>query len=197
MSVPTRKVRAHWVRESARIAALGSLVRQRIMDRLEAIGPASVRELADELGVAPDRLYYHVRALETHGHVAVAGDRGEGRNREVLYDLVHRRWHIAYDLDDADNAAAIRKLTAAMVRQAQRDFDAGFTHPDAEVAGPARNLWSLRLEASLTSAELRELNRHLRAIVDLLRRSDRRRSRRRGGHLISLSWLLAPLENRR
>ncbi len=183
----------HWVTEPARIAALASVVRQRIMDRLEAIGPASVRELADQLDVAPDRLYYHVRALEAHAHVEAVGERGDGRNREVLYDLAHRRWHIAYDPEDADNVDAVRKLTASIVRQSRRDFDAGFEQPDACVAGVDRNLWSLRLEASLTRDELRELNSHLQAIVALLRKPKRKRR----GRMVALTWLLAPLESTR
>lgn len=179
----------HWVREPARIAALRSIVRQRIIDRLEAIGPASIRELAEALDLKPDRLYYHVRALEAHAHVAQIGERGEGRSREALYDLPHRRWHIAYDLRDRRNTAAVRDLTRAMLRQAQRDFEGGCERRDAATAGPERELWSLRLEAALTRTELRELNEHLQAIVALLRKPRRTRT----GTLVALTWILAPL----
>ncbi|MCA9694390.1 MAG: helix-turn-helix transcriptional regulator [Myxococcales bacterium] len=179
----------HWIRDPKKIAALGSPVRQRLLDRLEALGPASVRELAASLSVPPDRLYYHVRILERVGVVQAVGSRGAGREEEVEYDLFARRWHIAYEPSDADNRAAVERLTAAMLRQAGRDFEAGFDHEGVAVRGRARNLWSLRLEASLTRAELRELNDHLQAIVALLRKP----RRRAGGAPCALTWVLAPL----
>lgn len=175
-----------WVREPEHIEALASPLRQRIVDRLEAIGPCSVRELAQSLGRRADSLYYHLRILEEIRIIEEVESPGEP---EVHYDLAHRSWHIAYEPEDPDNAAALRKVTQAMLRQANRDFEAGLDSPRARVAGSERNLWSLRLEASLTRAEQRALTEHLQAIVELLRRP----RRRPGGCLTALTWVMAPI----
>jgi hypothetical protein len=179
----------HWIRDPRQVAALASRVRQRVMDRLEAIGPASVAQIAQSLGLAPDRLYYHVGLLQRHGLLRRVGSQGEGRGEEATFDLPARRWHLRYDPDDPGLVAALRKLTHTMLRQAGRDFDSGWADPALAVHGTLRNLWSLRLEASLSRAELRELNGHLQAIVALLRRP--RRTER--GQLVALTWILAPV----
>ncbi len=181
--------RVHWIRDPAQVGALASRVRQRIVDRLEAVGPASVAELARSLSVAPDRLYYHVKLLTRRGLLRAAGTRGEGRAREELFDLIARRWHLRYDPADAALVEAINKLTRTMLRQAERDFEAGWQAEDVRVAGPLRDLWSLRLEATLTRTQLRELGEHLQAIVALLRQPERASH----GRHVALTWVLAPV----
>ncbi|MCA9656540.1 MAG: helix-turn-helix transcriptional regulator [Myxococcales bacterium] len=180
----------HWIRDPEQIAAMSSPLRQAILDRVEALGPCSVAELARSLDRPADALYYHVRKLQEVGLLEEAGTRPTARRDEVIYGFPHRQWHIAYDLDDPDNVAAVRATTAALLRQAARDFDEGVGHPRAAVRGRERNLWSLRLEARLGREELRELNEHLRAIVEILRRPRPASGR---GTLFALSWVLAPL----
>lgn len=179
----------HWISDPAQIDALASPIRQRILDRVEAIGPCSVAELAEALGRRPDALYYHVRLLTRLGLLAEVGSRCTVTSPESLFDLAHRRWHIAYAPEDPAIAAALRKLTRQMLRQAERDFDEGLDAADARGRGPERNLWSLRLEAHLTAAEQRELVAHLEAIVALLRKPKRTRR----GRLTALTFLLSPI----
>ncbi|MCH9688708.1 MAG: helix-turn-helix domain-containing protein [Deltaproteobacteria bacterium] len=181
----------HWIREPERIAAMSSPVRQAILDRIEALGPCSVADLARSLDRPADALYYHVRQLLKVGMLVEAGSRSTARRDEALFDFPHSRWHIAYDLDDPDNVAAVGKATAALLRQAGRDFDDGLQHPKAVTRGLTRNLWSLRLEARLGRDQLRAINEHLQAIIDILR--DARHAKRKRGSLLSLSWVLAPL----
>lgn len=182
--------KTHWIRDPEQIAAMSSPLRMAILDRLEALGPCSVAELAESLERPADALYYHVRKLLDVGLLEEAGTRATSRRDEVIYGFPHRRWHIAYELDDPDNVAAVNDATASILRRAARDFEGGLTHPGAKVQGPERNLWSLRLEARLGREDLRELNRHLRAIVEILRKPRPARGR---GTLFALSWILAPL----
>ena len=67
-----------WVRRPEHIEALASPMRQRIMDRIEAIGPCSIRDLALSLDVAADSLYYHVRRLQQIGLLSVGSRRRPG-----------------------------------------------------------------------------------------------------------------------
>ena len=183
----------HWVSDPEAIAALQSAARQRLLDRLEAIGPASAAELAAAIGVEPDRVYYHLKKLEGVGLVAASGTRGEGRTREALWDLAHRRWHLAYAPEDPNAVQAIDKLTAAMLRQAQRDFSEGWTSPAIAVRGKRRTQWSLRLEGRLDADQVAALNGHLQAIADLMREARHAEDSGRKRTHVALTWVLAPL----
>ncbi len=179
-----------WIDDPAQLEVLASPTRQAILDRLEGAGPCSVKQLARSLEVAPDSLYYHVKKLLSVGLLVRRGAQGAGRSEEAVYDLPARRWHIRYRPEDPANARALEKITASMLRQAERDFSAGLHSELAVAQGALRSLWSLRLEGSLTRAELRELNRHLQAIVELLRKPERGR----GQGMYALTWVLAPVE---
>lgn len=181
-----------WVRSPEQIEALTSPVRQSILDRIEAKGACSVKELAASLNRPPDSLYYHVKTLVRVGLLVESGSRQSKRRDEALYDLCARRWHIAYEPDNPDNAGAVSKVTAGILRQAERDFRGGLAHPRAVVRGAGRNLWSLRLESKLTRSELREVNHHLEQILSILRKPERGA----GGQLCAISWVIAPLEER-
>ena len=178
-----------WISRPEHIRALASPMRQRIMDRIEALGPCPVRELAASLDVAADSLYYHVRRLQGIGLLAVESRRREGRRREAVLRLKARSWHIAYEPRKRRNARAVLKVSRIILRQAQRDFDQGLSHPRAVPRGPLRNLWALRLEGSLQDAEVRRINRHFAAILGILRRG----RRDPGEGLMAVSWVLAPI----
>ncbi|MCB9754250.1 MAG: helix-turn-helix transcriptional regulator [Myxococcales bacterium] len=177
-----------WIDDPAQLEVLASPVRQAILDRIEGLGPQPVKALAASLEVAADSLYYHVKKLLAVGLLVQRGVQGDGREEEALYDLPARRWHIRYRPEDPAQARALGKVTASILRQAERDFTAGLASEQAVTRGALRNLWSLRLEGALTRDELRALNGHLQAIVELLRKPERGR----GGGLYALSWVLAP-----
>lgn len=182
-----------WITAPEQLQALASPMRQNIMDRLEGAGPSTVAELAEYLGTPQDALYYHVRKLEGVGLLRrVEMRKGNGRDAAV-YDLAARNWHIRYRPGDPENEECLSAITSGMLRQSQRDFERGFSAPHASVEGPARSLWSLRLEASLNEAELEAVNHHLEAIIKILRKPRRQPS----GPQYSMTWVLAPLLPRR
>jgi DNA-binding transcriptional ArsR family regulator len=182
-----------WVSDPEQLSALVSPVRQNILDRLEAAGPCTVAELATQLALAPDALYYHVRKLEAVG-LLVRADTLKGMGRDsAVYDLAAREWHIDYRPGDPENEQAVTAITAGMLRQAQRDFERGFSVPNVQARGPARSLWSLRLESALDGEDLQAVNGHLQAILDILRKP--RRSA--GQPLYAMTWVLSPVPPRR
>lgn len=183
--------RIHALRDPTQIAALAAPLRASLLDLVERRGPSAVRELAEQLGVQPDTLHYHVRRLVEIGLLEQVGTRPTKRHDEALYDLAQPRGAIVHEPSDPDNAEALAKLTKTILAQANQDFREGLANPRARSRG-ARNLWAQRLEADLSHAELRELEGHLAAIEQLLRRP--RRVRSRGRKLVALSWLLAPIE---
>jgi DNA-binding transcriptional ArsR family regulator len=179
-----------WISRPEHVEALASPMRQRIVDRIEALGPSAIRELALSLDVAADSLYYHVRRLQGIGLLSVGSRRqGGSRRSEAVVSLAAPRWHIAYE---PRNARAVLKVGRVILRQAQRDFALGVRQPQAVTRGALRNLWALRLESSLGPADVRRINRHLAGILKVLRGARRNPSR----ELMAVSWVLAPIPSR-
>lgn len=173
------------IRSARAIGALGSPVRQEIIDTVELLGgSATIAELAAQLGRPADGLYYHVRKLVAVGLLQIRGGSPEVYRTPTRHQLT-----LAYD---AELAPAVRRTIAGMLRIAKRDFDAGFAHPAAVVRGPRRSLWAGRAKGWVGPAELAELNALIGRIYEILRKP-----RRAGAtQLVSLCHVLAPIADR-
>ncbi len=171
---------------------LTSPLRQEIVDAVAALGECSARELAAELGVAPDALYYHLRKLVDAGLLLSVGKRAATRRPEEVYRTPSRDLRVVWDLDEPEASAAIQKAAAAFLRMAERDLRRGAGSPAARTRGRDRNLGGARLTAWLTRAELQQVNRHLAAAGQVFHNA--RRSR--GRELHALTWLITPVQSR-
>jgi hypothetical protein len=184
------------IQSAAAIAVLASPVRQELIDTVEALGgSATVRELADQLGRPADGLYYHVEMLRKAGLLVASSGRSRAGRDERRYRIPVRRGdrlRLVYRPEEKANAAAVRGVARGMLRIARRDFEAALARPGVAVEGPARALWASRSTGWLSPAELRELNRLLRRVADML---DHPRDGKRR-HLASLVFVLAPLQAR-
>lgn len=182
----------HWIDDPEQLELLASAARQEILDTVEALGTCSVTELAKELGVPADSLYYHVRRLEAAGLLVARGERRTARRDETIYGLCDDSLRVRYDPEDPENVHRVSEIVAALLRVAERDFRDGFTPALATVGGPARNLWGGRVKAWLSDEELREVNDLLQRLMALFRAGSRSEDRQ----LCSFAWTLAPLEAR-
>lgn len=185
----TKVPQPHWVFNAQQIQALSSSVRQRMMDRIEAVGPSSVRQLAASLGYAHDALYYHIKVLLKAELVRAVGTQPRARRDEALYDVINPNWQIGYALADASNVRAICSVAKSMLKQAFRDFEAGCSHPLAETDGSARNLWTLRLEARLSATQREQIQAHLQGIFAILRSAKTDSD----DPLHAVTWAIAPI----
>lgn len=183
------------IADPAAITVLASPVRQELVDTVEALGAASIAELAEQLGRPADGLYYHVEILRRAGLlVAAAGRRSRTGRSERRYGTPARsgkRLALVYQARDPRNAAAVRSVVSSMLRIARRDFDRALTAGVA-VEGPRRELWASRGTGWVSDGELLEINRLLVQVASYLRRP-------RGGprqRLISLCYVLAPMAAR-
>ena len=61
--------------------------------------PRSIPELAGELDLPADRLYYHVNRLVQHGLVRQSGTRARGRHTERIFERTSARVRFAGDVD--------------------------------------------------------------------------------------------------
>jgi predicted ArsR family transcriptional regulator len=172
------------------LRTLVSSVRQEIVDTLQALGAASISEIAEQLGRPADGLYYHVRALLKAGLLRPAGKRPRRGRSEALYQTIapERGMKLRYATQSRNGKATLERLVASMLRTAGRDFRAGMAWPGAATEGPQRELWADRGKGWISEAELRRVNALLRELSVL---TSKRRSPRRH-RLFSLTFVLAP-----
>ena len=155
-----RRRKNHLVTDQAQRAALASPARVEVIEHLCVIGPASVRELADRIGVSPHALHYHVRRLRDVGLLVAAGSRKSGPRDEALYDIVADRIEIA--VDAGAGAAAEARTVRTILRRAERDFTAvATTAPERLEADEGR---ASRARARLSKGARKQVIRHLEAI---------------------------------
>lgn len=146
------------------ILALSAPTRQEIVDALEVTGPASVAEIGNRLGRAPDSLYHHLRVLVRVDLVVEVEKRGPGHGSKAIYDLPGRPMYIAYNLEDEDVAGGIAEVVASMLRITERDFRAALRTDNVVCDGPNRNIRGTRMKGRLDDAQIKELNSHIEAI---------------------------------
>ncbi len=94
------------IEDPAVLAALYDPLRYRLFRLLES--PRSVAELADEVGMPANRLYYHVRRLVDVGLVRQVDARANGRHTERIYGRVADRIRFAGDLEVAYGGGLLR-----------------------------------------------------------------------------------------
>lgn len=181
------------LRDVRQIRVLASPMRQLVLDTLEALGIASVAELATALQLPADRLYFHLHALERAGLVrAVSRVRRGGGRPGTVYAPGGRRSRLQYAPGDPGNVAAVTSVVSSMVRAALREFRQGFQGAPT-VTGARRELWGARRVAWLDPSALAAVNAGLSAVF---RHFERRRARARG-RPYALTVLLSPLVRRR
>ena len=177
------------IEDAAEIALLASPTRIEIVDTLEALGTAvTVAGLAAQLGRPADGLYYHLRQLAEGGLIEeeAAADGRRYRSRTRAGD----RLRLRYRPGATANAEAVGRVAASVLRVAGRDFARAIADPEAVVEGAQRELWAARGKGWVGATELAEINRLLARLMDLLQQP---RAARRD-RLVSLSWVLAPLD---
>lgn len=109
----------------AALRAVTHPLRLQVVDLLERQA-RSVRELADELGVARNKLHYHVNVLERHGVIRVAShEAGERR-----YEATGPR---AFEVKRTDVTPAVADSISGILDTAARELGAQLRK---QMAGP-------------------------------------------------------------
>ncbi|HTQ44567.1 MAG TPA: helix-turn-helix domain-containing protein [Polyangiaceae bacterium] len=180
------------IQRPAEIKLLASPVRQEILDTLEALGGnAAVASIASALGRPSDGLYYHLRILVKGGLLEELPDEGEGRRYRTRASR-SERMRLRYEPGKTPNARAVTRVIGGMLRTTKRDFDAALADPEAVTDGPHRALHAARAKGWVSPSDLAELNRLQARAMALLRRNPKPR----GAQLMSLTWVLAPVQAR-
>jgi hypothetical protein len=134
-------------------------------------------------------LYYHVRLLERAGLLlAEPVDAASGRT-ESRFDVPARRMLLEYQ-PTAANRRAVKAVIAGVLRSARADFDKAIADPSVRVDGPARELWSGRIEATLTRDDVETLNAAIEKILAVMGRS---RSHSSAANAYQFTWVVSPV----
>ena len=188
MTRGTARPATYWVHDKAQLRCIVNARRHDIVDQLAARGPMSVREIAAAIHARPSALYYHLRELLRVGLVVEDGHRVVRRKREVLYACPAPRMRFKRALQDPRHKPTFVRIAASMSRQMQRDFRRGMHSPGGVTDGRTRNLGLFRLVGSPDAKTLRQINRHLDEIAELMWRSAGGR-----GEVVSLAWVMTPV----
>ena len=180
------------ISDRRQLEALASPARQEIIDALQALGPATVAEIAAELNRAPDSLYYHLRRLKKVGLVLAADPREDGIRPEMVYDLPGRPMRIEYGTTPAVRRA-IGRTVSGVLRLADRDFQAALEQARRAERGPHDLLTGGRLKAWLTDEKIDRLQELLAEIDDLMDTATKTPDSR----LVALTRVLVPLDPHR
>jgi hypothetical protein len=182
------------IQDEAALSALVSTVRQEIVDTIEAIGgDAAVADIAAHLGRPADGIYYHLRRLVDSGVLREGEDPGDGRGRRYATAAQRgQRVRLKYGRGTRVNNATVAKVVGGLLRTAERDFGKALRSGSAIGEGALRDLWASRLKGWVGDEDLREINRLLVRLSELLQQPrDGRRAR-----LVTLAWMLAPIDEK-
>ena len=179
------------IHKPEQLILLVSQVRQEILDSVRARGNCSAAEIADDLGLPHDTVYYHLHKLERAGLLINKGKRAAKRRHEEIFNIPGNELKVEYDLSNPKSVKLLLKMISSLLRVAQKDFVTGANSTRASVKGRYRNLWGARMTAWLNKKDIAEIGRLLEKIEKKFRQS--RRSQ--GKSLHAISWIIAPLES--
>jgi predicted ArsR family transcriptional regulator len=174
----------------AQLRALATTVRHDILDRLTALGPLSVRQLAEALGRQPTAIYQHLKKLEKLA--LVRGRRASAREPgrpAIVYEAAGSTIRLTKAAKQNENRKAFAKIVRVSSTQAARDFDAAFSNPLRRVTGASRNHTFFRAISAPSAKRLARMNALLQELEDLTWSPDPN-----PGPLISVAWFVAPLK---
>lgn len=180
----------HVISETRAIRLLSSPLRQAILDWIVANGPATVAELGDRFGRAPDRLYYHVKLLQRAGLLVADEDLAANGRREARFDVAGRPMTMSYGAGST-HRRAVTRVVDAILREARKDFAREVRRGAAVTEGPRREVWGGRVEGLLSPADLDEVNQLLGRLAEVMQRPRRTGQR---GRPFQVSWVLSPRE---
>ncbi|EKT4091055.1 TPA: helix-turn-helix transcriptional regulator [Stenotrophomonas maltophilia] len=146
------------------LAAMASPTRMAILQRLDAEGPASIRELAERLGRPATALYHHLAHLEKHGLVRITEHRDTGRRPEAVYAAAAAQLSSRDAVRTPSGRRSLVHVATRVVAATLRAFASAATHAAARFEGPHRNCVVRHLSFRADDARLARIN----ALIDEL-----------------------------
>jgi DNA-binding transcriptional ArsR family regulator len=177
----------HWIAEPRQLKALSTPIRHDIIDRLTALGPLSVKGLADALGRKPTAIYRHLITLEKLGLIEAARASGARGRPAMIYKAAAPVMRIARAPRVKGNRGPMAKIANAMARQAAREYVAAFKSNAWVVEGAKRNHGFFELLTTPSSKRLAKINALLDELSHLIWTPDPK-----PGKPIRVTWFMSP-----
>ncbi|HEY4052588.1 MAG TPA: helix-turn-helix domain-containing protein [Terriglobales bacterium] len=178
------------IHSKQQMRALAAATRQEIVDVLPRMGAVSVAELAAALGRPADSLYYHLRVLTRVGLVLRSGSRAVNGRAQALFRAIAPEMSLSYKFGKQGNANEVNAIIASMLRLGARDFRRSFRSGEVRVSGLSRELWALRTTGRLSRAQIAEVNRYIRRLMQIAAQPGY------SGRLYAITVLLIPLDRK-
>lgn len=173
----------------AKVRALSSPLRIEIIERLQALGPRSIAELARLLGRRRDTLYHHVRKLVAVGVLDEQGQRATGHRPERVYALTSARVAVAKHVASHADADLARRTAASVLRLTMRNLESAISARRRRGAQTPRAVMVARHKARLTAEQLADLHHRIATVQRFLERHLGNQT----GDLYVLTLVLTPL----
>lgn len=184
--------RTQWIAEPRQLHALSAPIRHDILDKLSALGPLSVKALADALGRKPTAIYRHLITLEKLGLVESVRTTGARGRPAMIYRSAASEMRIARFSRVRGNRAPMAKIANAMARQAAREYAAAFNSDEWIVEGAKRNHGFFELLTAPSSKRLARINSLLDELSHLVWTPDPK-----PGKPIRVTWFMSPSREQR
>ncbi len=179
----------YWISRRDQVEALINPTRHDIVDRLTALGPLSVRALADALGRRPTAIYQHLTKMEKLGLVRVSRIEGQRGRPATIYEAVAPLVRLARAPRSPANRRPMSKVARSVAARAAKDYATAFKTDNWSLEGVSRNQWFFRLFSAPSPQKLARINVLLDELMNLVRKPDPN-----PGRLISVAWFMSPIE---
>jgi predicted transcriptional regulator len=181
----------YWITRKDQLQILASAVRLDILDRLAAMGPMSVKELAASTGKKTTPIYHHLEQMEKVGLIRRTRASGERGRPAAVYEAPGELTRLARAPLTAANRKPMAKIGRIAASQAAKDYALGFKSKHWQIEGPARNHWFFRCITQPSPKRLAKINELLDELAVLIWTPDPSP----GPLSMSVAWFLAPLNN--
>ena len=175
------------------LRALAHAGRNKILERLQVLGPATATECAEVAGMSPSACSYHLRLLERYGFVAEAQDEERRDGRERLWRAVVRAW--TSDVADGDREAhAVDMALGRVLLDRSDELVLAWTDESARESKDWRNAALISNSTIVVTAEeLQQVNDELMAVLrPYLLRTRARDTAPAGARVVHAALRLAP-----
>jgi len=177
--------------------ALASPLRVEILGLFTSPEPLAISDMAPLMGRSAGSLYHHVGILEKVGLLVRSGTRPKGKRHEALFRPAAFLIEMEARPVGEQGDPLVVKAMAAAFRMAERDLAAALREGNCRKDGPDRNLFATRMHLLASPRLLGKLNKHLKAMEDLLAVEAAKESKPSpDDQHVSLTLALLPLRGR-
>lgn len=154
-----------WIRDVETIKVFADPLRLEILRLLKE--PKPVKQIAPELRMPVQKLYYHVNLLVKHGLLQVVEQNLEGRVIENIYQVTARQFKVINPMLASESMPdkAASTLLLSMLHETTHDFQQAFFERDKKVGTPPRHPFFSKKEFRLTDHQLTEFHARLDGLI--------------------------------